>query len=380
MFDDTFLTSTFTSDFSFGFTTTFDFSVTPEIEFGLGVIDVTFPSIDDVINANAAPIAADDTAETTSNTAVTVDVLANDSDGDGDQIRLLAAGDASNGTVSLDGDTVTYTPDEGFSGSDSFTYTAFDGFDFAEATVTVEVTPEETTPSTGDSEGFVLVDVNDWYNPAWGGGFIATYEYTVSDNSIIGDDLLAWVISSNFTGEGSIENVYVNSFNGPTNRSSDGSYDIGNVDVGFQPELEIGDTFRVSFQVNNAGFDEDDFNPVFVDSDPEPFDASASDVAIVTGPTNDWGSGFQQNVSITNLTDQEIDGWSVILDVPEGDTFVFNSVWGATAETLDNGDIQFSNLSWNEDIAAGGSINFGFTGDNATEAAVAIDEFDFTWL
>jgi len=70
----------------------------------------------------------------------------------------------------------------------------------------------------------------------------------------------------------------------------------------------------------------------------------------------------------------------LILDVPEGDTFDLSSVWGATAETLENGDILFSGLSWNEDIAANGSINFGFQGDNSTTDLVMLEEFDFTWI
>ena len=146
------------------------------------------------------------------------------------------------------------------------------------------------------------------------------------------------------------------------------------------PELNIGDTFTVSFQIDGAGFDGGHFCPTFIDADPVPFEPAQSDVAFTTSPTNDWGSGFLQNVTIQNVSDEQIEGWSVVLDVPEGDTFVFNNVWGATAETLDNGDILFSNLSWNEDINPGGSVNFGFTGDNTTDAPVAIDEFDFTWL
>ena len=101
---------------------------------------------------------------------------------------------------------------------------------------------------------------------------------------------------------------------------------------------------------------------------------------IVTPPTNDWGSGFLQNVRIENLTNEDIDGWTLLLDTPENDSFTFTNVWGATAETLDNGDILFSNLSWNADLAANQSVSFGFTGDNATADAVMIDSDDFIWV
>jgi len=174
--------------------------------------------------------------------------------------------------------------------------------------------------------------------------------------------------------------VFMGDFNGSTTRPNDDSFDIGNVGIGYQPELTVGDTFTVTFQINGAGFDEDHFCPTFLDSDPEPVDPEASDVAITAAPTNDWGSGFLQNVTIENISDDAIDGWSLLLDVPEGDTFVFNNVWGATAETLDNGDILFENVSWNEDIAVGGSVNFGFTGDNSTNDAVNLDAFDFIFL
>jgi len=69
-----------------------------------------------------------------------------------------------------------------------------------------------------------------------------------------------------------------------------------------------------------------------------------------------------------------------VLDVPEGDSFEFNNVWGAEAEFLANGDGRFSNLSWNEDITAGGSVHFGFTGDNTSDLAVVIEDDAFAWV
>ena len=382
MFGDLFSFGATTTEFSFGIPTEFTFDQDPSTEITFGEIDVTFTPIIGVFETNAAPVAQNDSATTDQGTPVTIDVLENDTDPDGDQINLMAAGEPANGSVLIENGSVIYTPDEGFSGTDSFTYMIFDGFNFSEATVEVTVEADEPTGggTGGDKTGFELAQVQDWYNPAWGGGFNVTYEYTVNENSIIGEDLQSWVIDSGYDGPGEIVHVWVNGFNGPTTRSSDGSFDIGNVGVGFQPDLEIGDTFSVSFQINGAGFDGGHFCPTFIDSDPMPFEPSQSDVAFVTSPTNDWGSGFLQNVTIQNVSDEQIEGWSVVLDVPEGDTFEFNNVWGATAETLDNGDILFTNLSWNEDINPGGSVNFGFTGDNATDAPVAIDEFDFTWL
>ncbi len=52
-----------------------------------------------------------------------IDVLANDSDPDGDPIAVISVGMASHGTTANNGDgTVTYSPALAFNGKDSFTY------------------------------------------------------------------------------------------------------------------------------------------------------------------------------------------------------------------------------------------------------------------
>ena len=93
-----------------------------------------------------APVAQDDTqANPVIGSPTEVDVLANDSDADGDMLTVDSVSTADNGRVVVDVDsTVTYTPDAGFVGTDSFTYSNADGFGgFATATVTVDVTNQE---------------------------------------------------------------------------------------------------------------------------------------------------------------------------------------------------------------------------------------------
>jgi hypothetical protein len=90
---------------------------------------------------NSAPVAADDSASTTAGVAVTVHVLANDTDVDGDALSVENLSDPSNGSVVVNVDhSVTYMPDAGFTGVDSFTYQASDGELLSNvATVTVTV-------------------------------------------------------------------------------------------------------------------------------------------------------------------------------------------------------------------------------------------------
>ncbi len=91
---------------------------------------------------NNAPVANDDSASTPEDTAITVDVLANDTDADGDVLTVTGASAAAHGTTAVNADgTITYTPAANFHGSDSFTYTISDGYggtDTATVTVTVD--------------------------------------------------------------------------------------------------------------------------------------------------------------------------------------------------------------------------------------------------
>ncbi|MDP9116958.1 MAG: Ig-like domain-containing protein [Actinomycetota bacterium] len=98
----------------------------------------------------ARPIANNDTASTPAGTPVTVDVLKNDTDTDAEDIyQYLHVGSytqAAHGTVTQNGEKLTYTPNPGFSGTDTFTYIASDGtlYSANPATVTVTVTPTVT--------------------------------------------------------------------------------------------------------------------------------------------------------------------------------------------------------------------------------------------
>ena len=99
------------------------------------------------LTTNTPPTALDDNAETLSNVSVEIDVLANDSDVDEDSLEIISTSDPSNGVAEISSDnlSITYTPNLGYTGDNSFDYTISDGNDgSATATVMVTVlTPEE---------------------------------------------------------------------------------------------------------------------------------------------------------------------------------------------------------------------------------------------
>lgn len=90
------------------------------------------------------PIAGNDSATTNSGTAVTIDVLANDSDPNGDPLTINSFNQGTNGSVTQVGNNLVYTPAAGFSGTDSFTYVVTDpAGNTVTATVNVTVTAED---------------------------------------------------------------------------------------------------------------------------------------------------------------------------------------------------------------------------------------------
>lgn len=101
------------------------------------------------------PTAADDQASTEKGQAVTIDVLANDTDPDGDPLVATNLGPAGNGTATPNADgTISYQPEPDFTGLDSFTYEACDPTPLCDAaTVTITVSPKDGGGGGGGGGG-----------------------------------------------------------------------------------------------------------------------------------------------------------------------------------------------------------------------------------
>ncbi len=122
-----------------------------------------------VVN-NPSPVAQDNTIGTNPDTPVTIDVLVDDIDPDGDPLSVDSVTQPANGSVVINPDgTVTYTPDAGFQGTDTFTYTLSDGNGGTDtATVSVQVPPGPQIPDAtpidpqSDDDGeTITLDVSD---------------------------------------------------------------------------------------------------------------------------------------------------------------------------------------------------------------------------
>ena len=140
------------------------FNYTPDPDF-FGSDSFTYKANDGIADSGAAtvtitvdpvndpPVANDDSSITSENTAVLIDVLDNDASVDGDPLSITGTTNPTNGSIIDHGDgTVTYTPDPGFIGNDSFTYTIKDGNgDSDNAIVTISVTGNSAPIALADS-------------------------------------------------------------------------------------------------------------------------------------------------------------------------------------------------------------------------------------
>jgi hypothetical protein len=138
-------TTTFTPAANYNGPASFAYTISDGFKTATATVAVT------VLSVNDPPVANADSTETTEDTPVSFlagDLTTNDTDVDGDSLLVTAvtATDDTNGTVSLSGGIVTYTPASNFNGDASFTYTVFDGSATVTGTVTITVAAVDDAP------------------------------------------------------------------------------------------------------------------------------------------------------------------------------------------------------------------------------------------
>jgi hypothetical protein len=134
--------------------------------------------------ANRAPIAQADSTTTQTGSSVTVNVLANDSDPDGDTLSIQSFTQPQHGAVAQVSGALRYTPTTGYTGSDSFTYTISDGRG-GTATATVSLSIQPALPISVNVVNGRLVILGSSANDTvtiTGVGTGTTGQYTVTTN------------------------------------------------------------------------------------------------------------------------------------------------------------------------------------------------------
>ncbi|MFA5309024.1 MAG: Ig-like domain-containing protein, partial [Dehalococcoidales bacterium] len=142
---------------------------------------------------NTTPVAFNDAYSTNKDTTLTVSapgVLANDSDANGDTLTAALTGGVSHGTLSFNSNgSFTYSPASGYTGTDSFTYQAYDGtVNSNTATVTITINaPANTAP----------VAVNDTYNTNKDTALIVPAPGVLANDTDANGDTLTTVLAGN---------------------------------------------------------------------------------------------------------------------------------------------------------------------------------------
>ena len=205
----------------------FDYTVSD----GNGGTDTGTVNLTVLASPNNPPVATDDSASTLRDTPVTVDVLANDTDVDGDTLSITSVTSPAHGTAAINNGKVSYTPTSGYTGADTFDYTVSDGnggTDTGTVNVTVTAPPNHPPVATDD---FAITQRNT----------LVTVNVLANDTDADGDTLSVTGVTSPAHGtavvnNGKVDYTPASSYTGPdsfdyTVSDGNGGTDTGTVNV-----------------------------------------------------------------------------------------------------------------------------------------------------
>jgi len=140
-------TATYTPNQDWNGTDTFTFEATDDrIMFGqrnVATATITVNAIND------APISSEVSGSSDEDTAIDIELSATDVDQD--NLTYSVVSDVSNGTTSISGSTLTYTPNQDWNGTDTFTYKVNDGtVDSNTSNGTITIAAVNDAPTTSD--------------------------------------------------------------------------------------------------------------------------------------------------------------------------------------------------------------------------------------
>ena len=145
-----------------------------------------------VTPVNDAPVAVADTATVLEDAeATSINVLANDTDDEGDPLTLVSVTTSGTGTVIVDGLLLEYTPAADFNGTEEVSYTVSDGLLTSAGVLTITVTPVNDAPIAIEDIASVLENA-----------FMTSIDVISNDIDVDGDILSLTAVS--YSGLGTV--------------------------------------------------------------------------------------------------------------------------------------------------------------------------------
>ncbi|MDQ5908429.1 MAG: large repetitive protein, partial [Pseudomonadota bacterium] len=145
-------------------------------------------------------LAVDDAATTTTGTPVTIPALANDQ---GDGLSISRVSSPSEGSATISGNSIVYTPAAGFAGTDSFTYTITDGVSVSSAVITVTVEPPLPPTAADDvasTDAGVPVGVNVLVNDRGTDIKLISVDQPAQGSATVSGDMVIYTPAADFSG------------------------------------------------------------------------------------------------------------------------------------------------------------------------------------
>ncbi|MCF6279166.1 MAG: Ig-like domain-containing protein [Flavobacteriaceae bacterium] len=279
--------------------------------------------------------ANDDAYNGNIDTPITGGVLDNDNDPESNNqtVNPTPIDDVDNGTLVLNADgTFTYTPDPGFSGTDSFVYEVCD-----------DGSPVECDEAT------VYITINPTINPSMSLEKTGTYDDTNGNGIVDVGDTIEYAFTVINTGDVDLTNVTISD---PLLVSPNGSISGGPIAL-----LAVGTndatTFTGSYMLTQADIDNGSFTNVATVTGTDPDGGTVSDDSDdpTDGANNDNnGDGDPDDPTITNLDNPMIsvekvgvyadvaDGITTFVGIDAGDTITY------TFTVTNTGNVDVDNL------------------------------------
>jgi hypothetical protein len=337
---------------------------------------------------NDVPMVNPDSGVVTAGSSITINVLANDTDVDGDNLTIASLTQGIGGQAVISSNAVKYTPKGTFSGIDSFSYTASDGKGgSASGTVSIQVFAANKPPVASDASISVQT----------GSSVARQLSATDPDGNALRFSLVSLPSKGNVSVTNATDGTFTYTANSGlsgtdsfTFKASDGKADSNIATV----QVTLDESGKVVFAVNSGG-------PQYIDSNGIKF---AADTRYSGGYTASRSSAISDTVDDTLYQTEQYGDISYTIPVINGHYWVTlkfaEIVWGTSAKRVFDVLMEDTEVLSDMDIfkVAGkaraydvripvrvtdGSLNLDFRtdSDNTKLSAVLVQQLDsdFRW-